>query len=88
MTTDVEGGVVGVIMDARGRPLVLPEDAKERRRRLLRWFSTLDAYPEASIERYGEDLGESMSESIRRKGGNRRGTCIYAGAQGQSLHDV
>ena len=62
MTTDVEGGVVGVIMDARGRPLVLPEDAKERRRRLLRWFSTLDAYPEASIKRYGEDLGESMSE--------------------------
>jgi len=42
----VEGGVVGVILDARGRPLRLPEEAGERRRKLIEWFTTLEAYPE------------------------------------------
>jgi len=68
LKTDVEGGVVGLILDARGRPLILPEDSKERRRRLLRWFSALDAYPKDTIERYGQDLGEPVKESEQEKG--------------------
>jgi len=37
----VKGGVVGVIIDGRGRPLVLPEDPKERGAAIRSWMSTL-----------------------------------------------
>jgi len=42
----VKGGVNGIILDGRGRPIVLPEDEKERRRTLWKWFNALDAYPQ------------------------------------------
>jgi hypothetical protein len=45
VTTTVEGGVVGIILDARGRPLTLPEDNAKRRDKLIEWFAALDAYP-------------------------------------------
>jgi hypothetical protein len=41
----LHGGVVGVVLDARGRPIVLPQNAEERRAQLLSWFSAMDAYP-------------------------------------------
>ncbi len=50
LATMIEGGVVGIIIDARGRPLVLPEDENERRKALLEWFKALDAYPEKVFE--------------------------------------
>ncbi|MFQ5944953.1 MAG: glutamate mutase L [Anaerolineae bacterium] len=37
-TTEVEGGTVGIIIDARGRPLSLPEDATSRRARIQEWM--------------------------------------------------
>jgi len=46
LETTIEGGVVGVVIDARGRPLTLPEEDEERRRTLLKWYSSLDLYPE------------------------------------------
>jgi uncharacterized protein (TIGR01319 family) len=46
LTVEVEGGIVGLILDARGRPLTLPEDDEARRKKLLEWFKALDAYPE------------------------------------------
>ena len=46
----VEGGVVGIILDARGRPLVLPDDNNERKQKLIEWFKVLDAYPERLYE--------------------------------------
>lgn len=46
VTRTVDGGVVGVIIDARGRPLVLPEDNKRRIKSLERWMKTLNVYPE------------------------------------------
>lgn len=45
LITKVEGGELGVIVDARGRPLELPQDGEARRRRLLEWYSSLEAYP-------------------------------------------
>jgi len=39
----VHGGVVGVVFDARGRPLAVPE--KERRATVEAWAEALDAYP-------------------------------------------
>jgi uncharacterized protein (TIGR01319 family) len=44
----VEGGVVGIIIDARGRPFQLPEDDDERIRKLMEWETVLDVYPERS----------------------------------------
>jgi len=42
---EVEGGVVGLILDGRGRPLVIPEKEEERVESLMRWFESLDVYP-------------------------------------------
>jgi uncharacterized protein (TIGR01319 family) len=55
LETEIEGGVVGVIIDARGRPLTLPQEDKERRRTLIRWLKSLDAYPKELIEKWEED---------------------------------
>jgi hypothetical protein len=37
-TVQVVGGVIGVVIDARGRPLVLPEDAGRRRELMNKWL--------------------------------------------------
>jgi uncharacterized protein (TIGR01319 family) len=48
--TTIMGGAAGVLMDARGRPLVLPEEVGARRRQLQEWFKALDLYPEEELE--------------------------------------
>lgn len=46
VTREVRGGVVGLIVDTRGRqPFVLPADATQRIERLRAWNRALDAYP-------------------------------------------
>lgn len=42
---EVKGGLVGLIVDARGRPLELPADASARRGAIRRWWAALDAIP-------------------------------------------
>jgi uncharacterized protein (TIGR01319 family) len=37
VTRRVKGGTVGILFDARGRPLVLPENAADRRAAVARW---------------------------------------------------
>jgi uncharacterized protein (TIGR01319 family) len=37
-TTKVEGGIIGIIIDARGRPLPMVEDPKDRQARMQRWL--------------------------------------------------
>ena len=37
-TTKVEGGIIGIIIDARGRPLPIAEDPEEQRERMQRWL--------------------------------------------------
>lgn len=41
----VGGGVVGLIFDGRGRPLVLPSDPERRGQALTDWWRALVAYP-------------------------------------------
>ncbi len=48
----MSGGVVGLIFDTRGRPLVLPEDDKERREKLIKWYLSLGVYPEKILKGY------------------------------------
>ena len=46
LEADVTGGVVGLIVDARGRrPFVLPDDPAARIERLRAWNRSLDLYP-------------------------------------------
>jgi len=45
MRVEATGGVVGIIIDARGRPLQLPQDADQRVRKLREWSSALNVYP-------------------------------------------
>lgn len=40
------GGVVGLVLDARGRPLFMSEDASERAAQLRAWAAAMDLYPE------------------------------------------
>ncbi len=40
------GGIVGLILDARGRPLSLPGDSSERTAQLRAWAKAVDLYPE------------------------------------------
>lgn len=49
---ELEGGVAGVILDGRGRPLYLSEDAQERRDQLLGWIEALDVYPSEVLSKY------------------------------------
>lgn len=42
----VKGGAVGVILDARGRPLTLAKGLRERVEQLTRWSKAIDLYPE------------------------------------------
>jgi hypothetical protein len=42
--TTVHGGTVGLVVDTRGRPLMLSEDALQRRVKLLGWFEALSMY--------------------------------------------
>jgi uncharacterized protein (TIGR01319 family) len=46
----IMGGVGGVLLDARGRPLKLPEDDDARKEMLLKWFMALELYPEEDLK--------------------------------------
>ena len=41
-----DDGVVGTVLDGRGRPLDLPEDPTERCDLLWKWLKAMDIYPE------------------------------------------
>ena len=41
-TITVTGGAVGIVIDARGRPLVLPGDDMLRSAKLIEWLAAMD----------------------------------------------
>ncbi|MEO0075487.1 MAG: methylaspartate mutase, partial [candidate division WOR-3 bacterium] len=44
--SEIEGGVVGIIIDCRGRrPFVIPQDARQRIEFLQKTAEALNAYP-------------------------------------------
>src|SRR6476660_649282 len=45
VTRDVLGGVVGLLLDGRGRPLQLPAEPSARVGALNKWFDAVDLYP-------------------------------------------
>ncbi len=42
---EIEGGVVGLVLDGRGRPFILPKDASRRRADLDKWYKAMGMYP-------------------------------------------
>jgi uncharacterized protein (TIGR01319 family) len=50
LETKVMGGIGGVILDGRGRPLQLPEDLTQRMTLLRGWFDSLNMYEKDKIE--------------------------------------
>ena len=49
LTCELHGGVVGIILDGRGRPLEISEDETARVNDLQRWIKELEIYPEGSL---------------------------------------
>lgn len=47
-TRTVKGGVVGLMLDGRGRPLQLPSDQAARVAMLTRWYQAVGLYPKGS----------------------------------------
>jgi hypothetical protein len=45
ISAEVTGGVVGLVLDGRGRPLALSEKTQERAGQMAAWAGTLDMYP-------------------------------------------
>ncbi|MCW4012098.1 MAG: glutamate mutase L [Candidatus Bathyarchaeota archaeon] len=46
----VQGGVAGLLLDARGRPLYFPEDDQKRKELLIKWFKATKLYDEEALE--------------------------------------
>jgi uncharacterized protein (TIGR01319 family) len=46
---EVYGGVVGIILDGRGRPIEIPMDKQERVEALTKWLLALNVYPESAL---------------------------------------
>ena len=44
---EVTGGIVGLVIDTRGRPLEIPTDTTQRVAQLTKWQTALDTYPAA-----------------------------------------
>ena len=49
---ELSGGVVGIVLDGRGRPFKLPREASERVRKLKEWMTELDVYPKEALEKF------------------------------------
>jgi len=60
---EVEGGAVGIIIDARGRPMTLPDSAEKRQAKLLQWLQSTGAYPHLS---FVQDDARNVSDAMPR----------------------
>lgn len=45
LSLKVNGAACGLVIDARGRPILLPQDDELRRSRLRRWAAAMDSFP-------------------------------------------
>ncbi len=70
---EVEGGIVGIILDGRGRPLELPERDGQRVEALTQWLEQLDVYPMDKVREYQEQSPVTASSDSREEEGKKRG---------------
>jgi hypothetical protein len=69
------GGLVGIVIDARGRPMELPEDPIERVRKLSEWLVALNVYPEEALKRYQAEFPVAAASPA--KGGQTKGGGVF-----------
>jgi hypothetical protein len=50
LQTTVQGGVAGLLLDARGRPLYFPADDQKRKELLVKWFKVTGLYDVKALE--------------------------------------
>ena len=71
---EVEGGLAGIIVDNRGRPLALPDNDRERVAKLAEWIKALDVYPAEAIDRFQKESPVSTAKrGEEEKGGQKSG---------------
>jgi hypothetical protein len=68
--TELHGGLVGIVLDGRGRPIEIPESGAERIKRLTSWFEAMNAYPMEPIYELQERYPVKEEDT---KGGKKRG---------------
>ncbi len=57
LETKLDGGVVGIILDGRGRPLMtVPDDKKERIDQMIGWLENLEVYNPRELRALGKAL--------------------------------
>jgi len=55
VSAEVEGGLVGIVIDARGRPFEMPTDVITRVKKLTEWIETLNVYSVEYVRHYQEE---------------------------------
>jgi hypothetical protein len=50
LEAEVNGGVVGIILDGRGRPITLPKKRDDRIKKLIEWFTAMELYPKELLK--------------------------------------
>ncbi|HHW18787.1 MAG TPA: methylaspartate mutase [Firmicutes bacterium] len=66
----VHGGLVGIMLDGRGRPIAIPEDPQERVKTLTSWINAMNAYPSEKIAELQERYPVKAEGA---QGGKKRG---------------
>lgn len=66
---NTSGGVLGIIVDARGRPLSLPDQPRARVEMNARWAESIGAYSEAEIASMRQELLVQQVANVRRPEG-------------------
>lgn len=75
LETVIQGGLVGLVLDGRGRPIELPEDDPgERVRRLTRWITAMEAYPPDGLAELQRRY--PVIQAVEKEGGKRRGSFL------------
>lgn len=68
--TKLHGGLVGIVLDGRGRPIQIPENPAERVQALTSWIKAMNAYPMDKLSELQEKYPVKNEE---RNGGKKRG---------------
>jgi len=55
---EVKGGLVGLIVDARGRPLSFPGDPEARMAQAQQWWTAFDAVPSVAAPQGQQETSE------------------------------
>lgn len=75
METELEGGLVGIILDGRGRPVELPDSDSERAKKLVQWFAAMGLYDGEYMQNWLDQSGRATDRGAKgvEKGGRKGG---------------